>query len=136
MTQGERVKKLREEQGLTQEQLAEKCGLSKMTISNIEAGRKMSARVWEIVFYTLGRPLIMGCGVGWSDDPKGLKTEDAAAIHKQNVEKEFQKQADSLWDELMGKVTDGEREIVSVENWLGFLKIIRLLKKYHLEPDL
>lgn len=40
MTQGERIRELRKEKGLTMEQFGEKIGVTKSTISNIENGNR------------------------------------------------------------------------------------------------
>lgn len=87
MTIGERIKSLREQRGLTQEELAKRCGYkSRSSINKIELSRKLPADKIEIVAKALGTtPSYL---MGWYDNPddRAITKEELVDLGKPWIE--------------------------------------------------
>ncbi len=58
---GQQIRKLRKEQGITQEELAQKAGISRITIGKLERGQigSISIKTLDIILDTLGYEMKM-----------------------------------------------------------------------------
>jgi transcriptional regulator with XRE-family HTH domain len=97
---GEKVRKLRQEKGLTQKELAQKAGLGLKTITNYESGSTYprSRRVYEILAG------ILGCKVEYLNGEGGDFIAQAQAEFGYRGKKGAQK----LMEELTGLFAGGE----------------------------
>ena len=82
-TLSERLKQARQHAGLTQDELAEKSGVTQASISKIELGKNKSENT------TFGVQLAVACGVrcewlvlGMGEMLEGLKPDEAALLEK------------------------------------------------------
>lgn len=72
----------RKQKGLTQEQLAEKCGLSNQTIANIEQGRNCKIESFVAVIKSLGLSADFILGISNAENELEIKCRHLSQEHK------------------------------------------------------
>lgn len=122
-----KVQEVREAQGLTQIQLAEKAGISISSLRNFEQGMQPSNRIKRSVAIALGVSLaeIGGLNIAtWTGEPE----------EKSQTEKEFNEGIEIIFNDLMQKSDPVEKMIIDDnDNLHGFQEFLWLIKKYKIE---
>ncbi|MBA7595998.1 hypothetical protein ES703_02967 [subsurface metagenome] len=137
-----KIKELREAQGLTQIQLAEKAGISLASLRNFEQGGQPSNRVKRSVAIALGVRLaeIGGPNVAtWAGETSKEEKQIWAGVDRKEakekeLEDEFNKKLEILYNALMTNADSQEKEFIAdIDNFCAFQEILFLIKKYKIK---
>lgn len=93
MRLGENLKRIREDRGLSQDELAERCGISKSQISKLEVGRQKNPELETVVALSTALGISIEELVFGAEGPNGMKymlnAIETLPVNKQATVKEL-----------------------------------------------
>lgn len=140
-TLAKRLRFIREKQGLTQKQLAEKSGVSQVTINYVESGRnKTTGRLVDIARALHVNPVWLSSGEG---EPEGIESEKGAVSEKPPLPSEAEiREALRIKEDLIFvprynvTASMGPGAVVDSEQVVDYLSFKRSwIEREHFNPD-